>query len=648
MKTKRFLALLLLACLLLSLVGCVEPQEIHKCTSACEECGGCLNASCTEPMCKTKCDCQQLGEHQCDSKCSECGLCTDHLCGEDTCQNKCQGHHACQSVCPTCGKCLDTVCPSPACSEKCPGHHECTSICAICGKCLDQTCREDACADKCHGHYVPAHVCESACTLCGKCTDQECTEDECLNKCTCRHANYAPHATEQMPRIDINSHSGSNEWATKYNRQDKIDGKVDYVDADVSVSNCDPDWALTDTLCEVKVRGNYTLDYPQKPIRLKFDKKQAMLGLNGGQKFKSWVLLADWKDLAKQNNATTFLLSKYILETDGYYASDYLPVEVYLNGQYWGIYLLVEQQQANEGRGDVVEAEDDYQGVDIGYYFEYDSYYNLEDVNKGGDYTFTMDYGGASIPTPNRGNVWPGNNGYTIKSEVTNPTAQTRFISSYMTNVFKLVYQATHKNTFYKFNADYTALEKTSAPADIAEYLNQYIDLQSFVDMYILQEIVCDMDISWSSFYMAVDFSAEGDKRLQLQSPWDKDSAFGITVRTGDNGALSDDKLWAANTANPWLSMFATKDWFNDLVKQKWQELKAMNMKEEVLAEITRTANMYVDEYAKHYNRWSGRLSGHGEVIWEINQMRTQKAAAEWHRDWLEARLDLLDSYWGK
>jgi hypothetical protein len=41
---------------------------------------------------------------------------------------------------------------------------------------------------------------------------------------------------------------------------------------------------------QVKVRGNWTTDYPKKSLRIKFDDKQKMFGLNSDGEFKNWVL----------------------------------------------------------------------------------------------------------------------------------------------------------------------------------------------------------------------------------------------------------------------------------------------------------------------------------------------------------------------
>jgi hypothetical protein len=107
---------------------------------------------------------------------------------------------------------------------------------------------------------------------------------------------------------------------------------MDYTSCKVSVSGCDEKYALTDIDAGVKVRGNYTANYDKKPLRIKFNKKQGMLGLNNNLKAKSWVPLADVKDSSLLRNASAFYLGKRILGSDGYYVSDFTPVKVNING----------------------------------------------------------------------------------------------------------------------------------------------------------------------------------------------------------------------------------------------------------------------------------------------------------------------------
>ena len=97
---------------------------------------------------------------------------------------------------------------------------------------------------------------------------------------------------------------------------------------------------------EIKGRGNYSWSgFDKKPYRIKFDQKQSLFGLHEA---KSWVLLAEYLDPSCMHNYPAFSLGA---ESD---ALAFTPtahhVNLYLNGEFMGLYLLCEQVQENEGR----------------------------------------------------------------------------------------------------------------------------------------------------------------------------------------------------------------------------------------------------------------------------------------------------------
>ena len=384
--------------------------------------------------------------------------------------------------------------------------------------------------------------------------------------------SYRPQITEEMPAVRINTDDGSNDFATKYNKSTK--DQIEYVDATVVVDNCEEEYEL-EYAAQVKARGNGSLNYSKKAIRIKFDKKQNMLGLNNGTKFKNWVLLAEWNDLSMSNNTTAFYLGNTILGSDGYYSSDYRNVEVYINGSYWGVYLLVEQQEAkgDDGRTSVPEVEDDYTGTDIGYFFEYDSYAREEGDD--GDPIFEVNYNNKAALTKHDGSSYRFNGGfiqgtqttYTVKSDIY-ADSQLNFLQSYVNNAYNIAYKAVYNKDYNKFNDDYTGTVKTTGTAQ--EIVSAVIDVQSLVDMYILQEIACDSDISWSSFFISLDMTENGSKKLVFEAPWDFDLAFGIRKGYEQKNPT---KLYAANCNNPWLILLIKEDWFQDMIKEKWAEL---------------------------------------------------------------------------
>ena len=204
-----------------------------------------------------------------------------------------------------------------------------------------------------------------------------------------------PAGTEGFPLIKISSteNNGNNDFVTKPVAKHVRESQMSW--GDYSNKNSPEPWyekctiSLGDKLIgegQVKVRGNWTTNYPKKSLRIKFDKKQNIAGLHGGEKFKNWVLLASFKDASILRDSVG--LQAYRKMFPGY-ASDCRLVELEVNGEYFGVYLLAEQQEAK--RVGLTEPEKDDKNTDIGYLIEFDSYYYTEDKNE----QFEINYGGS-------------------------------------------------------------------------------------------------------------------------------------------------------------------------------------------------------------------------------------------------------------
>ena len=184
-------------------------------------------------------------------------------------------------------------------------------------------------------------------------------------------SSYSPLFGSQLPVIRIESESKKNDFVTEplseAVKQQMLGWMPEvpnpapwYENCSVSVVDGEGNEFLADSPAKVKVRGNWTTSYDKKPLRIKFDKKQPMLGLNDGKEFKDWVLLALYKDWSLLRDATAFYASKLISPD---YSSDFRLVEVYVNSEYWGVYLLAEQQQVKKGRISIAEAKKRLQGM---------------------------------------------------------------------------------------------------------------------------------------------------------------------------------------------------------------------------------------------------------------------------------------------
>lgn len=465
-----------------------------------------------------------------------------------------------------------------------------------------------------------------------------------------------------LPVIRINSiaNGGNNDFVTepvaKHVKEAQASwfdfsnkGKRDpwYEDCNITVENQAGEKTLDAALAQVKVRGNWTTNYAKKSFRIKFDKKQAMLGLNQNGKYKNWVLLACWKDASLLRDGAALKMYKAMFPD--YYVSDCALVEVYINDSYWGVYLLAEQQETKEGRIQITEAEKNYNGTDIGYLIEFDNYYYTEAENERFEINYQgkiKDYYGSTISNKFL------QKGYTIKSDVYDP-AQKNFIQDYMNKLWKICYEAAYNKTYYEFDAANNLKAFTPSGADDNEKckncISKIIDIKSLADMYIFNEIICDPDLYLTSFFMDIDFGPDGDRLLRFEAPWDFDSTMGNKRHCADGKGLYAGKVGydvnyeELGAANPWMLIFINCDWFRELVKAEWQKAKAGQPQKAAFDFIDQAAN-YSGSFVNNRDRW-----GNPGEDWELYPLsaiaakKSQAAAAKYFKDWLEVRFAAVD-----
>ena len=94
--------------------------------------------------------------------------------------------------------------------------------------------------------------------------------------------------------------------------------------------------------------------------------------------------------------------------------------------------------------------------------------------------------------------------------------------------------------------------------------------MQSLVDSYILNELLQDKDLKWSSFYMCIDMSEEGNHLLTFIAPWDWDS--GLANYGGDPAKVNEFFSLRSGPGNPWFIIFLNQNWFWKLVEAKFDQ----------------------------------------------------------------------------
>ena len=119
--------------------------------------------------------------------------------------------------------------------------------------------------------------------------------------------------------------------------------------------------------------------------------------------------------------------------------------------------------------------------------------------------------------------MWPKD--YTIKSDIFD-RAQKEYIEKYIKNVYSIFFSAIAENKLFILDKN---LELITSPYLTAfDTLNSLIDMESLFKMYLLHEVMKNIDVGYSSFFMFVDFSKDSKyPRLTFGAPWDFDWSSG-------------------------------------------------------------------------------------------------------------------------
>ncbi len=373
-----------------------------------------------------------------------------------------------------------------------------------------------------------------------------------------------------------------------------ISTKEYYVDAQVTIYDENGAVDIDTSDISIRLRGNMTLNAPKKSYRFKFPEKQNPLTIGDGAA-KSWNLVANYHDASLMRNMTAYQLGDIMDNMP--YAANGKSVEVYVNGQYQGVYFLVEAVNVNKNRIAITENTELVE--ENGYLIEM-SRYAEENV-------FTVDCCK-----------------YEVKSDVSADSAiaqqQIDYISDY-----------TEKALHALKSGDY----ETSA---------QYIDIPSLVDNCIANEICKNVDSGWDSYYISKDAGG----KLTFNPMWDYDLALGNNTEA--KGVAEPEGLCIFNVtdscanSNPWLCYAIECDWFRELLKERWNEK---------LADIQTISDFVVNEaetniasYDRNFEKWDLLGSAIYNEPEEIAVLATHKEHAEYLADWLDTRIEWLDGYY--
>ena len=387
-----------------------------------------------------------------------------------------------------------------------------------------------------------------------------------------------------------------------------------YVPATITVFNCDEAYELT-AECGIRVRGNSTAEQgEEKPYRIRFEKKQNMLGLHNGLKYRNWVLLRTYWHLCPDYMG--FRLAETIFEGK-YYSSDCMFVNLYLNGKDLGIYLLCEQNQAARDRMDVYEPEEGENRTEIGYLLEMDNYPDDEHPGFGiGEKPYVEDIAG-------RKRVVKGTY-YAIKSDVQDEK-QEQYIEKWLNGVYSVLYEAAANGEAVRLDEELRPVPAENLTA--FEAVNELLDLESLADMLILEELVQNYDVGAGSFYMAIDFSADSRyKKLTFLGPWDLSWGYIEPPDGGFYAGTFQNHIQGMDNSNPWFVLAMKLEGFRSIVRERWKALSGSG----VLTETTRQVLADIEDLAGDLGEENaGKLTEGKKIV-----------------DYVNARIRWLDGQW--
>ena len=490
-------------------------------------------------------------------------------------------------------------------------------------------------------------------------------------------------------RFDYNPSDPNANFATSARSTDttrpKVNGKLRITNAgDKNTASAIPD-------VDMKVRGNQTAGFDKKGFQIKFNaSKTNLLGLNGGKKFKKWVLLADAKDTTISRTALGMTMSKGVIGADSnVWSSDFTPVSVYLNDKYWGMYMLAEQKEVKNGRIKLDEPEDADENpimtTDIGYCFELD-YYAKNEPAKGadGDPTFSIDYGNYFKSSDYKIESCLANSGlglvktYTMNSDINDGpedahktdanSEQVKWIKNRLQALFNVLGEASKNKVAKDISEDNKVI---STSLTVREAIEKNFDLNAWAEGFIINAVCLPPDVGYSSFYLSFNNAPNGDKRLRYDNPWDFDSNFGnrrnfiekpdTASSSGGWGQSSFDPYFMDRTANMWLQLLGKLDFFmNDYVKPKWNAARENGTFEDMV-KLAKTYYKYYDsEYAKNFAKWTttqasdnnvgsyfnGDGVNSGELRKPFVNVNERKDAQKETLNWLVKRVNYLEKKW--
>ncbi|MBR0112335.1 MAG: CotH kinase family protein [Clostridia bacterium] len=310
-------------------------------------------------------------------------------------------------------------------------------------------------------------------------------------------------------------------------------GSLDSVHADknykepgeISIRNAGGKEQTKSTVLEyIKGRGNASWNAEKKPYNIKLDKKAGILGMESSKK---WCLIANDDDRTLMRNAMVYNAAA---DAGLEYSPENAPVDLFINGEYRGAYLLTSKVEVASKRINVKDLDEVNEEICVEQYGED---FDMDTIKIGGVYG---KYAGliegnckyAEIPESEKNTA---DGGYVLEMEIANRYSGdlTGFVSNdgqpfvMKSPEYASKAQMEYISGYYQRFED--AVKSEDGKNADGESYTDLIDTESFAKYYTISEWTANMDTGLTSTYFYLDTTKDG--LLYAGPVWDYDIALG-------------------------------------------------------------------------------------------------------------------------
>jgi hypothetical protein len=382
-------------------------------------------------------------------------------------------------------------------------------------------------------------------------------------------------------------------------------GTMDTVDADkaneesgrYALVDADGRLIVTDKLSHITGRGNSTWIYPKKSYSIKLKSDADLLGMGSAD---SWILLSNVEDTTYLKNKITYDMAIAAGMTG---ATDSRYIDLYINHEYNGMYLLCEKIEADENRIPMTNLDEENErlnknieqletvAMDDGKCVRLDT--NPKDITGGyileRDVSEKYDAEVSGLQSALLGDL------YTIKSPEYASVEETEYVKDLINGMERAV------------------VSEDGIDPETGKSLSDYIDLKSFAQKYLIEEICKNNGggATSSYFYKPQDSIST---RLFAGPVWDYDKAYGRL--TGFNGTTRDLCYLTQRESNTTLFWYLNQNQeFRDAVKECYRDFFSDYVEELIDGKIADYASEIYVSAAMDTIRWEKIYGDIGEYV---------------------------------